>query len=59
MYVKFNKELRLNKEDGGIWLYDYCDLTNKKIIEYHGDMFHGNPKKFKASDKPNRSNEPT
>jgi hypothetical protein len=47
-----NKEYKLEKEDGGIWLYDFTDLKNKKIIEFNGDMYHGNPKKYKADDYP-------
>jgi hypothetical protein len=51
-FATHNKEYRLNKFDGGIWLYDFTDIKNKKIIEYNGDMFHGNPKKYKSSDYP-------
>jgi hypothetical protein len=47
-----NKEFRLEKENGGVWLYDFTDIKNKKIIEYNGDMYHGNPKKYKPSDYP-------
>jgi len=53
--VKFathNGELKLNKDNGGIWLYDFVDLSGKKIIEYNGDMYHGNPKKYIAEDYP-------
>jgi len=51
-FATHNKEYKLEKEDGGIWLYDFTDLKNKKIIEFHGDMYHGNPKKYKADDYP-------
>ena len=51
-FATHNKEFRLNKINGGVWLYDFTDIKNKKIIEFHGDMFHGNPKKYKASDYP-------
>lgn len=30
--------------------YDFVDNKNKKIIEFHGDSVHGNPKFFKKSD---------
>ena len=30
--------------------YDFTDHTNKIIIEYNGDLFHGNPEKFKPTD---------
>jgi len=53
-FATHNKEYKLDKckSEGGIWLYDFTDLENKKIIEFHGDMFHGNPKKYKATDYP-------
>lgn len=51
-FATHNKEYRLEKEQGGVWLYDFSDIKRKKIIEYHGDMFHGNPKKYLAEDYP-------
>lgn len=53
-FATHNKEYKLDKceSEGGIWLYDFTDINNKKIIEFHGDMFHGNPKKYKATDYP-------
>jgi hypothetical protein len=53
-FATHNKEHKLDKfeSEGGIWLYDFTDINNKKIIEFHGDMFHGNPKKYKATDYP-------
>lgn len=47
-----NKEFTLEKENGGLWLYDFTDLKNKKIIEYNGDDYHGNPNKYKSTDYP-------
>lgn len=35
-----------------MWLYDFVDLNKKKLIEFHGDMYHGNPKKYTAEDFP-------
>lgn len=35
-----------------IWLYDFADLKNKKIIEYNGDNYHANPKKYLSEDHP-------
>jgi hypothetical protein len=54
MFATHNGEFKLNKceNEGGIWMYDFTDVKNKKIIEYHGDMFHGNPKKYLAEDYP-------
>ncbi len=51
-----NKEFRLNKNGGGLWLYDFTDNINKKIIEFNGDLFHANPNKFNTHDKPNPFN---
>lgn len=53
--VKFathNEEFKLNNPNGGLFIYDFTDIKNKKIIEYNGDMFHANPKKYKESDTP-------
>jgi len=51
-FATHNKEYILEKENGGVWLYDFVDTINKKIIEFNGDMYHGNPKKYKSSDNP-------
>lgn len=51
-FATHNKEFRLEKDGGGVWLYDFVDVKKKKIIEYHGDMYHGNPKKYLAEDYP-------
>jgi hypothetical protein len=51
-FATHNNELKLPRENGGIWLYDFTDTKNKKIIEYHGDQYHGNPKKYLAEDYP-------
>jgi len=47
-----NEEYKLEKEEGGIWLYDFVDLKNKKIIEYNGDQYHANPKLYESDDFP-------
>lgn len=52
-YATINNELRLKYNDGRIYLYDFADIDNKKIIEFHGDLFHGNPNKFLENDTPN------
>lgn len=51
-FATHNKEFKLNKIDGGVWLYDFTDTVSKKIIEYHGDYYHGNPNKYSSSDYP-------
>jgi len=51
-----NNEYKIKNPDGGIFLYDFTDLKNKKIIEFNGDMFHGNPQKYNATDNPNPFN---
>lgn len=47
-----NFEHRIDKKGGGIWLYDFTDLNNKKIIEYNGDQYHGNPSIYESNDTP-------
>jgi hypothetical protein len=47
-----NQEYRLDKKEGGLWIYDFVDLPNKKIIEYNGDEYHANPKLFESGDFP-------
>ena len=32
--------------------YDYTDLNKRKMIEFNGDVYHGNPKLFKKYDRP-------
>lgn len=51
-FATHNNEFKLDKKEGGVWLYDFTDTKNKKIIEYHGDDYHGNPKKYLAEDYP-------
>lgn len=51
-FATHNGEFKIEKEEGGVWLYDFTDTINKKIIEFHGDMYHGNPKKYKSDDYP-------
>lgn len=51
-YATNNGEFSLTKEDGGVWLYDFVDVENKKIIEYQGDIYHANPKIYEKDDKP-------
>lgn len=52
LFATHNGEFRLNKTEGGVWLYDFTDLKNKKIIEYNGDDYHANPKKYLAENYP-------
>jgi len=47
-----NGEFRLEKEEGGVWSYDFVDIKNKKIIEYNGDLYHANPTLYEANDHP-------
>jgi hypothetical protein len=51
-FATHNSEFKLEKKEGGVWLYDFTDVKNKKIIEFHGDMYHGNPKKYNSLDNP-------
>lgn len=52
-FATHNKEFKLEKENGGLWIYDFTDTINKKIIEFNGDMFHANPIKYNSDDNPN------
>jgi len=36
----------------GFYRFDYVDTKNKKIVEYNGDQYHGNPNKYIAEDTP-------
>jgi len=36
--------------------FDFVDNTQKKVIEYHGDNFHANPKFFEENAKPHPYN---
>jgi hypothetical protein len=49
-YTK-NNELIL-KSDKNLYLYDFTDISKKKIIEYNGDQYHANPKIYEANDYP-------
>lgn len=51
-YGKKNKEICLSDGKCG-FLYDFTDLLNKKIIEFNGDIYHGNPSLYEKNDKPN------
>jgi len=50
-YATKNHEITLKSEKSSLYLYDFTDEKNKLIIEYHGDLFHANPKYFKADEK--------
>jgi hypothetical protein len=57
-YIKFSEmggELMI-KDKRSFFRYDFTDLKNKKIIEYNGDLFHGNPKLYNADSFPNPFN---
>ena len=50
-YATKNNEISLKKDNSLLYLYDFVDIKNKKIIEYNGDLFHANPKYFKDDDE--------
>ena len=35
------------------YIYDFTDLENRKIIEFQGDIYHGNPELFTENEHPN------
>lgn len=50
-YATHKGEFKLRKSNNnGIWLYDF--RFNDKLIEYQGDMYHANPKKYESNDTP-------
>lgn len=51
-YATKSGEFKLNKIEGGVWMYDFVDVKRKKIIEYNGDMYHANPSKYNENDTP-------
>ncbi len=51
-YATNGGEFGFPKDSGGVWLYDFTDIDNKKIIEYQGDIYHANPTKYNESDRP-------
>lgn len=51
-YGSKNHEYCIRKNNQN-YIYDFTDLNKRKIIEFNGDIYHGNPKLFEATDKPN------
>ncbi len=52
-YGSLNREYTIyNDENKHVYAFDFTDLTNRKIIEFQGDIYHGNPKLFNENDKP-------
>jgi hypothetical protein len=48
-----NNEYKLKDElNGGLYLYDFTDTKNMKMIEYNGDQYHANPKMYNKDDQP-------
>ena len=43
-------EFRINRTNGGIWIFDFVDKFKKKIIEFNGDQYHANPEIYKEKD---------
>jgi len=52
IYKPKNHELHLS-DNGKNYYFDFCIPELKFIIEFNGDVFHGNPKFFNESDRPN------
>jgi very-short-patch-repair endonuclease len=52
LFAKKNGEFVLNNNIS-FFRYDFTDIKNKKIIEYNGDDYHGNPNKYSELDTPN------
>lgn len=54
-----NGEYFVRNDLESYYAYDFVDSVNKKVIEFNGDVFHANPKRFSETDKPNPFNEMT
>ena len=54
-YGSKNQEYSIN-ENNKNYIYDFCDLDKRKIIEFNGDIYHGNPKFYSETDTPNPFN---
>lgn len=54
-YAKKNKEFVVNHGIGS-YFYDYVDIETRKVIEFNGDIYHGNPTIFCEDDTPNPYN---
>lgn len=52
IYKPKNHELHLS-DKGKSYYFDFCIPELKFIIEFNGDLFHGNPRLFNESDRPN------
>lgn len=52
LYLPKNSELLLENKSR-FYKYDFCIPELKFIIEFNGDIFHGNPQLFNESDCPN------
>ena len=49
-----NKEYGIiNEETKQYYKYDYTNIDKQKIIEFNGNIFHGNPKMYNENDCPN------
>jgi hypothetical protein len=54
-YATKNAEFMI-KSKSGMYFFDYVDSLRKKVIEFHGDIFHGNPTIYQEDDTPNPFN---
>lgn len=54
MYANKGGEFVINSDNKyGFFRYDFTDTIKNKMIEYNGDMFHGNPQTYSENDTPN------
>ena len=52
-YASLNREYTIyNDKNKHAYAFDFTDLTNRKIIEFQGDIYHGNPNLFNENDRP-------
>ena len=56
-YASKNREYSIkNPKTNYYFAYDFTDLNKRKIIEFNGDIYHGNPQIFQPNDTPNPFN---
>lgn len=58
-FAKLNKEFGKLSNNNKYYFYDFVDTLNKKVIEFNGDVFHANPKRYKKDDIVNPFNKKT
>lgn len=51
-FAEHNREFYLRDNNKKIFVYDFCDNNQKKIIEFQGDNYHANPELYTQDTHP-------